>query len=230
MKNTSAWIMLPFRLMLFLCFQLLIAFVIGSFEESQKYWLLVASAVNVVNIPVLIWLFKSEGKSFLHLFKIDKTTLKKDLLLFLGIAILCGPVVFLPNILLSNWLWGDVAVPYNMMFQPLSISLVVVLMIVFPVTIAFAELATYFGYIMPRLLDTMKRKWLAVLLPVIFLSIQHCALPFIPDVKFIVYRALVFLPFALLIGLILYKKPQLFPYFAILHGLMDLGTVMVLLR
>jgi hypothetical protein len=119
MKNTSAWILLPFRLMQFLCFQLLIAFVIGSFGQSQKYWLLVASAANIVNIPVLIWLFKSEGKSFFHLFKIDKTTLKKDLLLFLGIVILCGPVVFLPNILLSNWLWGDVAVPYNMMFQPL---------------------------------------------------------------------------------------------------------------
>jgi len=34
-----------------------------------------------------------------------------------------------------------------------------------------------------------------------------------------------------LIGISLYKRPALFPYFAILHGVMDLGTaVMFLLR
>ena len=62
---------------------------------------------------------------------------------------------------------------------------------------------------------------------VLFLSLQHITLPFIPDLKFILYRGLVFLPFAALIGIALYKRPTLFPYFAILHGVMDMGTAVM---
>ncbi len=65
--------------------------------------------------------------------------------------------------------------------------------------------------------------------PVVFLSIQHCTLPFIPDARFILYRALVFLPFALLIGISIYKRPTLFPYFAVIHGVMDAGTAFMFL-
>lgn len=70
----------------------------------------------------------------------------------------------------------------------------------------------------------MKTKWLAILLPILLLSVQHCTLPFIPDMSFILYRALVFLPFAALIGISINYRPSLFPYFAVLHGIMDFGT------
>jgi hypothetical protein len=90
-----------------------------------------------------------------------------------------------------------------------------------------AELATYFRYIMPKLALRFKREWLAVLLPVLFLSIQHCTLPFVPDFSFILYRALAFLPFAALIGVSIHYRPSLFIYFAILHGLLDFGTALM---
>ena len=82
------------------------------------------------------------------------------------------------------------------MFCPIESWMVYVLMVAFPITIVFAELATYFVYVMPRLQSRIKSKWFAILLPVLFLSIQHCTLPFIPDFSFILYRGLVFLPFA----------------------------------
>jgi hypothetical protein len=82
---------------------------------------------------------------------------------------------------------------------------------------------------MPKLKEQLKRKWLAIFLPVLFLSIQHCTLPFIPDINFIVYRSLVFLPFALLIGISIYHRPSLFIYFAILHGIMDFGAALMFL-
>jgi hypothetical protein len=116
-----------------------------------------------------------------------------------------------------------------MMFGTIEKVLVYVLLIAFPLTIAFAELATYFGYIMPKLKEQLKIKWLAVVLPVLFLSIQHCTLPFIPDLYFIAYRALVFLPFAALIGLSIHYRPSLFIYFAIVHGIMDFGTALMFL-
>ncbi len=229
-KTFPSILLLPSRLLLFLGFQLCIALLLNSFEQSAKYWILSASVTNVLSITALIYVFKLEGLRFFDLFSFDKTSLKKDILIFLGITLVCGPIVFLPNYYLSIWLWGDSAIPYTMMFKPVPLPLVYILLILFPVTIAFGELATYFGYIMPVLKKHLKRKWLAVIFPVLFLAAQHCTLPFIPDFKFLLYRLLMYFPFACLIGITLYKRPKLFPYFAIMHGLLDLGTVMVLLQ
>jgi hypothetical protein len=213
-----------------LFFQTGIALIINSFEQSAKYWLLSASMTNVLSITALVYLLKSEGLRFFDLFRFDKTSLKKDILIFLTITLISGPVVFLPNYYLSIWLWGDSAIPFNMMFKPIPLPMIFVLLIFFPITIAFAELATYFGYIMPVIKNNLRRKWLAVFFPVLFLSAQHCTLPFIPDIKFVMYRFLMYFPFACLIGITLYKRPRLFPYFAIMHGILDFGTVMVFIE
>ena len=228
-KLTQLLVLLVSRLFLFLLFQCLIALVLSSWMRSEGYWLLAATLTNLVSIALLFYLFRSEGKSYLSLFRFDRVTLRKDVRLFIMLALLTGPVAFVPNYLLSRWLWADPAIPYEMMFRPVEGWLAIIMMVAFPVTIVLAELATYFGYIMPRLMVGLRSKWLAVALPVLFLSLQHITLPFIPDFQFILYRGLVFLPFAALIGIALYKRPSLFPWFAILHGVMDLGTAVMFL-
>ncbi len=215
------------RFLLFLISQAVIAIIFSSWSRSEGYWLLAATLTNLVSITFMWFLFRREGLSYCRLFRFSRVTLRKDILIFSGLVFLCGPVVFGPNYLLSAWLWDDPSIPYEMMFRPVEKWLAIVLLFAFPVTIVFAELATYFGYIMPRLADRMRPKWLAVFLPVLFLSMQHMTLPFIPDLTFILYRGLVFLPFAVLIGVALYKRPTLFPYFAILHGVMDMGTAVM---
>lgn len=231
-KNDSTIItfsILVSRLILFLLFQSIIALIFNSWEASQKYWLATATLTNIVTIILLYHLFKRDGNNYFHIFKISKETIKKDLPVFLILTIVSAIVVFLTDILLTTAIWGDTEAPAKMMFGPIERWLVYTLMILFPVTIAFAELANYFVYLMPKLKKSLKTKWLAILFPVLFLSLQHCTLPFIPDLKFILYRALVFLPFALIIGLALNKRPTLFIYFAVLHGIMDFGTALMFL-
>lgn len=217
------------RLLLFLVFQALIAVVLGSWEASEKYWLLTATLTNIVSIALLLILFRKDGQSYPGIFRINRSLFKKDILIFLGIVLISGPVVFGPGYLLSHLLWGDPDIPTAMLFRPVDRWLIYILLVAFPVTIAFAELATYFVYVMPRLRSRMNSRWLGLLLPVLFLSLQHCALPFIPDMSFILYRGLVFLPFALLVGISISVRPSLFPYFAVFHGIMDFGTVMMYL-
>lgn len=223
-------LLLPGRMILFLAFQLSFALFSDSFEQSAGYWILAATATNILNIVVLIRIFKSEGRRYHELFGFDKTSLKKDIMLFSGVILVCLPVVFLPNYVLGIWLWGDPSVPFKMLFKPVPLPLAYILLVLFPVTIALAELATYFRYIMPALMKHLRKKWLAVFLPVLFLAIQHCTLPFIADFRFIVYRLLMYFPFACLIGIMLYKRPRLFPYFAVMHGLLDFGAVILLLE
>ncbi len=228
-SNTFTFLLLVSRLSLFIVFQALIALIVNSWETSEKYWLLTATLTNMVSISLLVILFKRDGKKYLNIFSFNRASIKKDIYIFLGLALLSGAVVFVPGYFLSIMIWGDPNVPTEMMFGPIEKWLVYILLIAFPVTIAFAELATYFVYIMSKLKKQMKVKWLAVLLPVLLLSVQHCTLPFIPDFNFIMYRALVFLPFAILIGVSIYYRPSLFIYFAILHGIMDFGTALMFL-
>jgi len=228
-KKGVLFVMLGSRLMMFLLFQAIIALIAHSWITSQKYWLLTAALTNLISIALLFILFKREGKSYFNIFRFASKTFKKDILIFLVIIFLAGPVALAPNYFLSIWLWKDANIPAEILFQPIETWLVYILLFAFPVTIMLAELATYFVYIMPGLEKQLKTKWLSVLLPVLFLSLQHCTLPFIPDAKFIFYRALVFLPFALLAGISLKIRPSLFPYFAVLHGIMDFGTVYMLI-
>lgn len=221
---TIPCLMLISRPVLFLFFQLLIALIFNSWQKSEKYWLLTATLTNITCIALLTVLFKREGKNFLSIFSIDRAKFKKDIFVFTGLAIVSLPLVLTPGYFLSILIWDDPDFTTTLMFGPIEKYLVYFLLIAFPVTIAMAELATYFVYVMAKLKEQLRVKWVAVLLPVIFLSIQHCTLPFIPDINFILYRALVFLPFAALIGIAIHLRPSLFVYFAIFHGIMDLGT------
>jgi membrane protease YdiL (CAAX protease family) len=113
-----------------------------------------------------------------------------------------------------------------MMFRSLP-TWALVLGFLFPLTIPFAELPTYFGYVMPRLATQMKNGWTAWLVSAFALALQHSFLPFIPDGRFFLWRLGMFIPFALFIGLVLKLRPSLLPYAAIIHGLLDISTMAV---
>lgn len=216
------------RIVLFAVFQTIISLFCNSWHESERYWMLAATLGNIVSVYLLAVLFKREGKNYLHIFRFDKQNWKRDATLFCFLFLMLIPIALAPNYFLSKWLWDDPNIPYRILFQPISNYWAYFLLIAFPVTIAFAELATYFGYIMPRLENVLKKNWLAVFLPVLFLSLQHCCLPLVFDTKFIIYRGLMYLPFALFIGIALRRRPRLLPYFVILHGLMDMQAVVML--
>lgn len=224
---TSLGLLLVSRLVLFAIFQEFLALWFNSWIESQKYWVLTATLTNLLSISLLILLTRYEGVSFSSLFRFNPNSRKRDLILFVGLALLAIISVFIPDYLLTKLFWGDATYYQNLLLQPIPKPLAYILLITFPVTIGLAELPTYFGYIMPRLKKNLQVKWLAILLPVLLLSLQHTTLPLVFDLKFILFRGLVFLPLASLIGFAVYKRPSLLPYFIVLHVLMDLGTVVM---
>jgi hypothetical protein len=154
--------------------------------------------------------------------------MKKDLLILLATLIIAGPIAFLPNVLTATWLFGKQQAALELLLQPLPVWGLIIAVIVFPVTIALAELPTYFAYCMPWLEAQTGRRWLAVLLPSLFLAVQHCTLPLIFDGRFIAWRLLMYMPFALFVGLLLRRRPQLLPYLVVVHGLMDMAAALMI--
>jgi membrane protease YdiL (CAAX protease family) len=227
---------LPFRLILFAVFQLLVSGLLGlaavqtPWQASSAWWLITAALTNIVTIFFLVRLFKREDLTYFQVFKFEKQFIKKDLLVLAGIFLISGPVAMLPSMLGASWIFGDSQTANKLLIQSLPLWAAWFGLIIFPITIAFAELPFYFGYLMPRLEMISGKKWLSILLPVLFLGAQHMTLPLIFNGRFMLWRLVAFLPFALLLGLVIHWRSRLLPYLMIVHGLMDMATaVMVLL-
>lgn len=221
--------MLPARTLLFAFWQLAIAIILvfmgsaGAARASAAWWPLTASLAGLVCLWLLIVLYRQEGARYWDIFRIQRKTLKSDLLIFAGVLILLGPIAFLPNLLLGNALFGAQQEALDMFVQPLPLWGFLVAVILFPITIALTELPTYFAYCMPRLEAQIGGRWPAVLLASLFLAIQHTTLPLILDGRFIAWRLLMFVPLALFVGVLLRWRPQLLPYMVLVHGLMDMS-------
>lgn len=220
--------MLFSRICLFIVFQILffILFCIlresSPWQQSANWWPFSVTATNIVCVYLLNKLFKKEDRGFLDFFIFEKGTVIKSILAVLLIMILCMPIAYFPNVALGTLLFGDFNIAGALFFRPLPIIAAWIALVSFPITMPFGELTIYFGYVMPRLEVITKKKWIAILLPVMMLSFQHAALPLLFDIRFIVWRLFMFLPFAFIMALIIRWKPKLFPYILIGHFLIDM--------
>jgi hypothetical protein len=225
------WLMLISRSVLFLLSQVLIALILymagstNAWDESAKYWTIVATLANVVSLYFLIRLFDAEGKRFWDILHFSRDNWKTDLLWFIAASIIAMPMVGAPREPLAKAIFGDSTIATNMMFQPIP-TWAFVLSFLFPLTIWFSELPTYFGYCMTRLSGQING-WLAWLIASFFLAAQHMFLPTILNGGYFLWRFGMFLPFALFTGLVIKFRPSLLPYFVIVHALLDVTTVLV---
>ena len=233
-KPSYPWLMLISRSALFLFFQLAIALILAvtgtpsAWNESTRWWTFMAFLANFASMYLLVRIFNAEGKRFWDLFRFSRETWKADLLWFFGLSLIGLPIAAVVRDPLAVVIFGDAMTATNMLFRPLPLW-AFVLSFLFPLTIAFAELPTYFGYAMPRLAVQLKNGWLAWLIASFWLAAQHVFLPLILDGGYIFWRFGMFLPFALFTGLVLKFRPSLLPYFVIVHALMDVTTVLVYL-
>ena len=223
------WLMLVARIVLFAAWQGVIALLYvlsgstAAWEASAAWWTVTATLTNLVCIYLLVKLFKMEGLRYRDLFRFQRETVKTDLLWVLGLLILSIPAATLPNYFAAQWLFGDSQAVVPLFFRALPLWAILPTLVLFPLTIALAEIPTYFGYVMPRL-EKQVGTWLAVLLSALALAAQHVTLPLVFDVRFILWRLLMFIPFALLLAIALRWRPRLMPYMVIVHGLLDLSA------
>lgn len=226
MHSQHIRVALPFRLAGFLIFQLIIAILVG-WESSSAWWPIAALLTNLASIALLVTLTRREGVSYWSIFGFKRDSVKSDLLWLLPVLVLAMPLAYIPNIGTAALLFGNPEVALGMFIQPLPMW-AAILAIGFPLTIIFAELPLYFGYVMPRLAERTQSRWVQVLVPALFLSVQHVTLPLILDWRFAIWRAVMFLPFAVLVGFAVRRRPSLLPYLVVIHGLIDLAMVTML--
>lgn len=236
MTSKSTPLLLLFgRTVLFMLVQSLFAlgFYLGgsstAWDKGAAWWPLGVTITNLVCVAAMIFLFRAEGRSYWELFRIRRETLGGDLLVLLGSLLIIGPLGFFPNILLANALFESPQTALDLLVRPLPLWAAYASLVLFPVTQGLAELPLYFGYVMPRLSSRTFPDLRPLLLPALLLGLQHLALPLVFNLPFILWRAFMYLPFAIAVGLLIYWRPRLLPYLAIIHVLMDFSFALMLL-
>jgi hypothetical protein len=231
----ATWGMLVLRPTLAVSFQAAVAlgFVVGGaadpWRAAADWWLGWFAAVSVVNLVALRWLLHREGRRLRDLYRFDRTDRWADLRWVAAALLVAGPIAMLPSVLIGQALWGTSEVAADLSFRAIPVAGAVIILIGFPVVHALAELPTYFGYVMPRLEATYGWRWRALAVTGTVLALQHVALPLLFDAQFIVWRALMFLPFALWMGFVIQRRPTTLPYLVIAHGLLDLSLPILVL-
>jgi hypothetical protein len=215
---------------LFLAFQALCAllyWLAGSpapWANSIAWWPLAVFLTGVVNLALLVRLLRAEGSSYREMVRFRRGAIGKDLLWLLGLIVVSAPLAMLPSQLLANWLFGSVDAASALYIKSLPVVAAAGFMFLMPLTQALTELPNYFGYCRPRIERSSGSALLAVLVTAGMLAAQHIFAPFIPDARYLVFRGLSFLPFALVLGIRLRWRPRLLPYMMVFHFLMDVGT------
>jgi hypothetical protein len=201
----------------------------APWEASIAWWPITAILTNIVCLVLLYRLTRREGIGLRAVFGLEPHRIGREILICLGLVVASAPVTLLGSVGAGLWLFGDSQQPLDMFLRPLPVWAAALSLVLFPVTIALAELPTYYGYAMPRLAALSGRRWLAVGVTAFFLSAQHCALPLIFDTRFLAWRFAMFLPSAIVLALIISWRPRQLPYLMVIHGLMDLQIAWMLL-
>ncbi len=220
-------VMLIARLVLFAVFQALIAVALAlgrvgdAWDASAAWWPISVTLANVVTIGLLASAARREGSRLTQLYGLGRQR-PRDLLalvpVLIGAAVLGGS----PPGILSALFLGEATRGEALMVRPLPEWAAIISLIAFPITISLAELPAYFGYAMPRLATAWRSRALAVIACSGALAAQHVTAPLIFNGGFVVWRALMFLPFALLLGAVLDRRPSLLPYLMVVHAALDL--------
>ncbi len=238
MKRNDAikpWLMLVARSLLFLALQALIALIfllsgsVDSWNASAGWWPFSIIITDLVCLALLIHFYRQEGKRFWDVFHVERKFIKQDLFFLLGFLVIAGPLGYLPNLWCARWLFGDPQIALDLLVRPLPVWAAIASFALFPLLQGLVEIPTYMLYALPRLEVQGLHPWLAVALASSFLSAQHMFAPFLPDSRFITYRLVMFLPFAVLIALVMRARPRLMPYMAVIHALMDLSVAVMFL-
>jgi hypothetical protein len=230
------WWALAMRSLLALGFQAFfaVAFSISGdsspWRSAADWWLGSFALAEVVNLWTLNRLARAEGITLRDLYNFNRRDWAGDLKwLFLALLV-AAPLGYLPNILLAQALWGDPVVAADLTFRAVPVLAAWSMVVVFPIIHALTELPTYFGYVMPRLQALTGRAWMPLLVTSAVLSAQHMFLPLLFDWRYLVWRLLMFFPFALWIGWIIDKRPTALPYLVVAHALLDLSLPVYVLQ
>ena len=209
--------LMPARSLVFIAVFVLISVIARKeLQDISNTWSAAASAVNIITISALIFMTKNDG-GLKKLINYEKGRTAPKQVIGMSILILC---LGMGGMFLAGFVcYGKIPYAPPMMIAPVPVPLAVINLILLPVSTALAEDSIYLGCGV----NTIKNRYLSVILPSFFFALQHCFIPTLPDVRYMVYRFLSFLPSTVVLCII-YRKNRNPVTIMTGHAVIDLLT------
>ncbi|SNU05841.1 CAAX protease self-immunity [Lachnospiraceae bacterium] len=215
--------LLPIRSIVFI-----LVFVVGTLisgkalTDISNWWTIVATVVNVFTIILLVAISKKNNMTYWDLINYRKgsTTAKQIIIISIIVLIVGTGVMYLAGFIC----YGTIPYAPPMMIAPISKILAIINFFLLPISTAFAEDGLYLGCGV----NEIKNKWAGILIPAFFYALQHCFIPTLLDMRYIIYRFLSFLPLTIILCWYYRKKRNPVPIM-VGHALIDLATVSMVL-
>ena len=221
--NNKMKYLLPIRSIMFI-----LIFIIGSYitkkslNDITNWWSIVATVSNIIIIIILVFIAKKMNSSYKKIINYEKGKTKvKDVIIISLIVLLIGS----SGMYLAGYICYH-KFPYaaSMMIEPIPLILAVINFIALPLTVSFAEDGLYLGCGV----NSFKNKYIAILVPAFFYALQHCFIPTLWDIKYVIYRFLSFMPLTIILCYYYYKKRNPLPIM-IGHAIIELASVIMIL-
>jgi len=193
--------------------------------RDAEPWLPVYGTLIDAGCLVALWrLTRREHIRLVDLVGFDRARLARDLVF--GVALIPVSLVFIfAGTYAAGWIvYGALRQPYFLGGLPLPASLYGVL--VWPFIWGITEQMTYNGYLLPRF-QVLFRSTSAAIATVSFVwALQHVFMPLTFDPKFMEFRLVASLPFAVFETILYLRLRRIIPL-ATAHALMDGATVLL---
>ncbi len=210
-------VLMPLRSLIFIAVFIVISMIAGrGLSDISNSWSVAASAVNIITVAALIFITRGEG-GLRKLINYEKgTTTPKQAVGMSALILGLG----MGGMYLAGFLcFGKIPYAAPMMIAPIPVPLAVINLILLPVSTALAENSIYLGCGV----NTIKNRYLSVILPSFFFALQHSFIPTLPDARYMAYRFLSFLPLTIVLCIIYRKNRNPMPIM-IGHAIIDLMT------
>lgn len=197
----------------------------------RHWWTVYGTLVDLGCVVILLGLTRHEGVRLLDLVSFDRSKLRTDVLIGLGIVLVVFPLTVIGGAMVASRVaYGALnpVFPEAGFIRTLPFWAVVYSRLIWWPLWSFTEELVYQGYSLPRLQIISRSTWCPVALVALGWSLQHSFLPWI-DPRHGLYLFLAFVPLTIALQVVYLRVRRLTPL-VIGHGLMDLSSVLLLLR
>jgi len=201
----------------------------SPWREAGGWWTVYGTLVDIGCIVGLRYFTRREGIRLRDLIGPIRLRWGHDVFLGLGYFVLIFPFFLGGGYVAQLLVFGSPhANPYAYLahVHPLPIWAIVYGLSVWWMIWSPTEETTYQAYAMPRLQALTGRTWVAFLIVGFFWTLQHCALPFIADWRYLLFRFLAFLPGVLVMMLVYLRTRRLAPLI-VAHWPMDITAAIM---
>jgi len=200
----------------------------NAWQAATAWWPVYSTITDILCLIALVWLTRREGMKIIALIGAKGKDILKQLAWTPAYLLAVAPTSILASVITQAF-YGT-ALPPMIAVVNLPPLGELYSLLVWPIIWVITEELVYLGYLLPRMEVLSGKTWIAVLVVIFFWGIQHLAMPFILDEKYLISRVLAATAAisSFPIVFVLWRR-RLIPLIGV-HYIADLATAFLFIR